>query len=87
MTSYAAKMVAKKLFKETSANKQGNEVCLTTIRLHVLVLNLTGSLFRDRPCHQIGRVVQDHKEEEEGSSARFDTRGGGHPYQSEEKSV
>jgi len=25
MTSYAAKMVAKKLFKETSANKQGNE--------------------------------------------------------------
>jgi hypothetical protein len=62
MTSYAAKMVAKKLFKENSSNKDGHEVCSQTkTRHHKSLIPLQDPYFETVPATRLGGMYKGTK--------------------------
>ena len=74
MTSYAAKLVAKRFFKENVANQNGHEVCYLPFSAVVITDRyFLGSLLRDCPGDQTRRALQDHQEEAQGSATGPDT--------------
>lgn len=87
MTSYAAKLVAKRFFKENTSNQNGYEVSSPSSIVCLDLLTCAGSLLRDSPGDQTRRTLQDDQEEKEGSPTWSDSRRREDPHKGQEESV